>query len=431
MEKKNMLYLKRLLPCLVFFLFFSGFAVQNVEGQTIALHPIHSDDEEIAEISFDILAAELYRFPAGYLVYSIDLRDCPPDVPAGGFPANVCPSPSLTRGAPYAITGEVFNDPDFPGSFRLRLYLWEMGGNRLLVHDELTARDRESGEKQMRHLLAWLLSWIGSEEPLTIVEYMVIDRPVRAEEPVRTEVVAVPVEPIPILPSAPEWDPNLWYYKGPKRLRGQTTPFDDPAKWVYLGPEREKWLYMGLRVGGGSSQWYNDQNQAYGFSNQSVTNFWTANASMQMSLHLMRHLDIQTEANLCTDFGYLKDVTSGTVKDDKIYFNYYLTVPVLLKLTFRGSHLKTGIFAGAYWYLPLWEINNEKLGDYFKYEPDMPGLTAGMSLGWKTGPGFLFLDGRIDNDGRWFSGKRNVYYYRNIFKLNIGYEIGFFDKKVK
>ena len=59
----------------------------------------------------------------------------------------------------------------------------------------------------------------------------------------------------------------------------------------------------------------------------------------------------------------------------------------------------------------------------------MPGYTFGMSVGWKVGPGFLFLDGRFEYDGLWYNYGRDPVYYRNAFRLGVGYEWGILEKR--
>jgi len=433
-----------------------GFLVRTVEAETIALHPFQGEDMAMAEIFQSVLVMELYMAPGGYSVYAIDLNNIPPDVPPGGFPAHICPSPSLTQGVPYAITGEVLNDPNFPGSYRLRLYLWEMKNNNLLIFDELTAWDFESCEKQMRYLLAWLLSWIDRKEPagtdrqtagpgrtgeqLRIQEPLGMEEQVSAERPamdcstgVDTTGADSTYRAAESLPQYEEpWDPSRWLFIGGKNSGNEnTTALDNPDQWVYLGPLPEKWLYLGLRGGMGSSQWYYDSNQAYSMRNQDITNFWNANLSLQVSVHILPFLDLQTECNFIADFTQLGDITTGVLKEDKMFTSWSLTIPILAKLSLRGSHLKAGIFGGFYFYIPLFQTNGDRLAGYFDYNPHFPGFTFGMSLGWKLGIGYIFLDGRLDFDGRWFNSDRDLFYYRNMARINVGYEIGFINKKAK
>ena len=407
---------KQLTLCLIFILALAGFHVLAAESQSIALHPVHAKDQETADSFFNILRRELLAFPDAS-VYLINLADRSPDIPAVGFPAYICPSPSLTGDALYAITGEIVEDFHFPGTYRLLLFLWEMRHNRLVIFDQLSIQE----DQEQTHYLSWLLSWIGMAKPGTTAEQMRVERlaMLNIEEAARGT----------FSPNMMEWNPDLWRYRGPRRFRGQTTPSNDPNNWIYTGPDGEKWLYFGIRGGGGSSQWYNNHYQDFGFPNKNITNFWAANVSLQASLHLFRHFAIQTEANLSADIGSLADITTGEVTSQGVFINWSLTVPLLLKLNFSGSHVKAGVFAGAYVYLPLWQMNNENLGDYFNYEPAIPGFTFGVSLGWKAGAGYIFIDGRVEYDGLWFSDVRDQFYYRNLIKFNIGYEVGFFRKR--
>jgi hypothetical protein len=159
--------------------------------------------------------------------------------------------------------------------------------------------------------------------------------------------------------------------------------------------------------------------------NNNVTDFWNANAAIQFSLHLARFFDIQTEANFAADLG---KVSIGG-DEPALFSNFSLTVPLLLKLNFQGGRLKTGLYAGAYYYLPLFQINGEALGAYGEFKPDLPGFTFGASIGWKAGSGYLFVDGRFEYDGLWYNYGRDPVYFRNSFKANIGYEWGLGNKK--
>ena len=430
----KMRYLKKMFLCLLFTVFLAGFSITSAQGQSIALHPFQGNNRVIAEVFFDVLISELYAAPVAYSIYYIDLEDLPPDVPAGGFPAHVCPSPSLTKGASYAITGEINDDPYFSGSYRLRLYLWEMSENHLLTYDELTARDRGSCQEQMSYLLPWILSWIGKEKTdgmdVVEIEPYTAPEPPRIEEPAKNENLVRVAEAQPLPQIQPAWDPSRWLYIGPKGSEAKAgTPADNTDQWVYLGPETEKWLYLGVRGGMGTSQWYFDPSLTASYGNQDITSFSNANLSLQLSLHVLRFFDIQTETSFNADFGSLANVTSGSLKQEGLFVNWSLTVPLLVKLNLRGSHLRAGIFGGVYLYLPLWQTNSDKLGVYFDYKPDLPGIVLGMSLGWKLGPGSLFLDSRFEYDGRWFSSHKDQFYYRNMVKFNIGYEMGFIQKK--
>jgi len=88
----------------------------------------------------------------------IDMTNLPNDVPEGGFPPFICPSPSLIKTNPYALTGEVTRTDS--GSLSLRLYLWEMANTRLVFTSTLTARNMSEYRLLLPGLLEKLFSQI-------------------------------------------------------------------------------------------------------------------------------------------------------------------------------------------------------------------------------------------------------------------------------
>ena len=364
-------------------------------GETIAVHPMWgaTDEEQyIAPFLQSIVISLLPGFPVPgtfnpWNVYIIDLEnDLPADVPEGGFPPYICPSPSLTNGAEYAITGEVNIDQDNYG-FYLRMYLWRMEDNRLLVSDQMWAYDMESFEQGARGFLRYLLSQI----------------------PVETE----PAEE------------NLYVYPVPR-------PEDEEGEEISRPPppyeeEPQKWLWLGLSLGGGSSTWFHASAATDNLpaGNHYASLLFNANVAFRVTAHLLRFLDVQTEANVAVDFArYSEFLHSG---GDDIVFRWYMTVPLLVKLNLTAGRVRAGVFAGPYVYIPLALQSKAAVDSRFEYEPDFPGFTFGTTIGWKLGPGNIFLDARFNYDGRW-DDIWDIVYLRNTIKVNIGYEMGFFKK---
>ena len=191
-------------------LFITHFSLQipGLEAQeVIAMHPFRatSEAENMSNLFFQRLRQELPTVSDGdYRDFLIDLTRLPADVPEGGFPPWICPSPSITADSAFALTGEASPDEDFPGSFRIRVYLWRMEGARLLGSDETTVATLED-LNTLPYFLDWILSWI--------------------EDGFEPTVVYTEAEPI----------------------------------IVYAGtPYEHKWLYLGLRGGGGYSRWTYD-----------------------------------------------------------------------------------------------------------------------------------------------------------------------------
>jgi hypothetical protein len=300
----------------------------------------------------------------------------------------------------------VATDPEYFGSYRMRLYLWRMEDAKLLIMDELTAPDVAACEEYLPMLLDIMMP--AALEAANLAEAY---KEGNGNDGINGSNGSTGRG------TTPYWDPARWVYTGAAANTQRSNPVDMPDEWIYIGPEPQKWLYLGARGGGGYSQWYN--NPDYNPS-KSISDYWSANIAAQLSVHIFRFFDIQTEANFALDVGSYGVGSSGKAT----FSSLSLTVPLLLKLNLQGSHLKTDIYAGPHIYIPLAQENE---GDFGKFEPKVPGITVGASVGWKLGPGYLFLDGRFEYDSRW-SEKAPVY-YRNSFKANVGYEWGLLQKK--
>jgi hypothetical protein len=353
--------------CFVFFILF--FTLPSaLTAQTIALHPLKGDSADIDMRYFNEILKALSEFPGTYIPYPINLEDDETvDVSSGGLPAYICPQPTLTKDAPYAITGELIEMYD--SFYTIRLYLWDMGSRVVLISDELIVDADEAETKYLPQLLAWMLSWIDREKletPEVIVE------PEAIEEP-------------------------------------------------------EYWLNLGVRVGGGDSTWHfnvfdNNLKREY------VTHFLSGNFSLQGSVNLLSWLAIQAEVNLCVDLSQ----PWNTDKAEGTFSSTYLTIPILFKFNWRSGNLKASIFPGMYLYLPLSKKTSGNMGDRFEYKPNPPGFVFGGNIGWKLGPGFLFVDARFEYDGLfWTPAPADSTFYRNMVRLSIGYEMGLLKKNEK
>jgi hypothetical protein len=203
----------------------------------------------------------------------------------------------------------------------------------------------------------------------------------------------------------------------------------------------EKWLWLGLRAGT-SLRLYNRsaEFEDWNIENE-VSNFLNVNAAFQASLHVLPWLDVQAEVNFTTDSApYTEKVTIT-----KFPFNSQsLMFPLLARFNFRSNDFSVGALAGAYFFMPLGQMTNNQMGGAFAYKMDLPiGYMLGFNIGMKAGPGYLFLDARWAADlgtlKRASEGNGSESYFRSgaeLYKrsmvmLNLGYEIGFFNKKPK
>ena len=356
---------------LVFFLCLFPFDIESQD--LIALHPFRgqAQDAEITRLFFDRMETEIANVSGGnYRTFRIDLDNLPPDVPPGGFPPWISPSPSITRDAAYAVTGEAAPDLDFEGGTRIRLYLWRLEGARLLGSDEMTLFDPQD-LGTVPSFMTWVLSWIAD------------DTVIYAEG----GVIYVPSEPEIIYYNPNAYEPN--------------------------------WLYLGLRGGGGYSRWTYDLRDTSRTSE--VSSFMSLNFAFQAAFYFTNFFGIQTEAQINYDF---------TTNSNHGEFNTFgLTLPLLGKLVLRGERVKAALFAGISLYLPLSHTGDSESHAYFNYTPDFPGFVFGLTAGWRIGPGNIIIDGRLEYDLHWSNPILNQINYRTSTRFSIGYEIGFLPKQ--
>ena len=365
---------------------FSFAAAQDL----IAMHPYHGPEEadEISALFFNMSVREVPRIGDNkYASFAIDLDNLPPDVPEGGFPPWICPMPSITGDAGYAITGEVAPDPDWPGAFRVRLYLWKMEGTRMLGSDEMTV----AGPEDLGILplfLQWILSWID-------------------EDKLMEEMLA--------------------------RLRAELLLAEQPSVMNFLGqtvvmlaeqaPPEPHWLYVGLRGGGGYSRLsYIDNTNDPEYHPGPLT-FNSINFAVQVSTRLARYFELQTELNFMWDFG--QDGISDT---DERYTSMNMHIPLIAKFVLQSNRLKAAAYGGFYLHVPMYQSGNDIAVKEYEYSGDFPGFVFGMSIGWKWGRGNLFLDGRYEYDALMYNSTNRGVSTRNGIRVNIGYELGFFQK---
>ncbi|MDR2435394.1 MAG: PorT family protein [Treponema sp.] len=352
----------------------------------VALVPFWGENKaliaQLGELLYLLLENEgLYRPEA------VDMVNLPEDVPEGGFPPYVCPSPSLTKTAPYAVTGELVFD-DESSLYHLRLYLWEMAGTRLVFTDESTGRDRGEFEMYLPSLLEWLFSWLEQ----------------------------------------------------PREMAGEWYEYSDPLAQSESGsslPE-EKWLYLGLRVGPSVRLYSRDT--AEPFAENNIYSFLNITAGVQATFQFLPFLAVQAEFLFTNDYAPYSAVNpvintntnTGTMRAGPDPFSSYsLMFPLALRYTYRQGRLFAGALAGIYFSLPLGDMENKTFGGNFGYSMNPPlGYTVGINVGTKLGPGSLFLDLRWAADiGETQKNSGEDIYKRSMVTIAIGYELGFFTKK--
>jgi hypothetical protein len=345
----------------------------------IALVPLWGVDSDIVAEFGEVLRDNLER-GGTYRPVPVDMERLPADVPPGGFPPYVCPSPSLTGQAPYSITGEVVQDES--DAYHLRLYLWEMANARLAYTDEITVRDREECERFLPPSLEWLLSHLP-------------------EPPWKPAAPA----PVPVTEDSGLRLPVPDYYR----------------------------LYLGMKVGS-AFRFYSRPPDSV-FLEDDVAYFFNISAGFQFAWYFLPFLGLQAEVEFTSDHAPFRTVNKNKTDSLSAYnapfTSYSLSFPLLLKYSFRRNAFVISALAGGYLFVPLGDMRNEALvpdsGGLFNYGMEPPiGYIAGIDLGTKIGPGNLFLDLRWAQDlGMIRAVSGETVYKRGMFSIAIGYELGF------
>jgi len=359
---------------------------QSNRAQSVALVPFWgAEDQFIVEFG-----EELYKGVnnlEGYRSVVIDMTNLPDDVPDGGFPPYICPSPSLIKSNPIAITGEITPDPDDDEYMHLRLYLWEMADTRLVFSDELTGYDRDEVAMGLPGMLEWLFSWLK---------------------------------------------------RGGRGSGGDGSEGDSSnlygGKNVFITTAMPlQWIYVGARFGGAfrmlnAPKWDGIPDPDPRYVQNRIE---TINAAASISsaifpetIPFFSRFVVQLEAVFNYDL-------QGPVLDPVL--GYY--VPATMTLTptamikyqaYRYSNILFTLFGGVY--TPI-NFSTDKIA----YGSLIPiGWTAGMTFGGKLDPvpGIFFIDVRYSSDEfNTFVLKDDEAYRRKAVTISVGYEFGFITKK--
>lgn len=357
----------------VMFIFLSPSLFADVADRRVALVPFWGENNEIIAQ----FGEELY-IALSETIFSpewVDMDNLPPSFPPGGLPPHMNPGPMLARDAPFAITGHVsFNSTT--KQWHLRLYLWLVPEDRILLTDELVAFDREAVHMILPFMLRWLFSRVPTERP---------------PEP-------LPPPPTPIPPSLPP----------PIPLPPPPTP--EPPFLVYVGLQVAGNMQMFVPIWGTEDNNINLENASAAVSfNFQLLNLSTFNLSPRYFLGL------QLEGIVLSDFTYEE--------------TFSLMLPALLRFTARRDRSFFSLLGGAYLFLPLVEGHSvqfghetERIGPFAGW-----GYTAGLIWGRRIGPGYLNTGLRWSSD--MFSSRRmdtRDFYNRRMITISIGYEMGVF-----
>ena len=389
---------KPLISILFLFLPLIVFA-QSGRTQSVALIPFWGDDEQFIQEFGEVLYDAVGNLQ-GYRPVLIDMNNLPDDVPEGGFPPYICPSPSLTKTNPIALTGEMTRDPDDDELWSLRLYLWEMEETRLVFSDKLDAYDREEAEANMPSLVDWLFQWLkkgGSGEGENI-------------------------------------DLSDLYGQG-KHVFITTAM---PLHWIYIGGRAGWTPRMQRSPDVLDKEGWEDPDKIYEYNgNDSFSAALSVTLALfPESVPLFSRLNLQLEGI----YNYDHDIGNNINYKRKPITVMTVTPTLLLKTQLiRHGDMLLSSFLGGY--------TTFFLNDYIGFTPlksfPVPfplGGTAGLSFGAKLGtaPGLFFIDARFSMDFYHTVVKKDEGYYgwvidegynRWAVTLSIGYEYGLIRKR--
>jgi len=359
------------LPLIVF--------AQSNRTQSVALVPFWGPIDNMFDPMIDEFGEELYKGVnemQGYRSVVIDMNNLPDDVPEGGFPPYICPSPSLIKTNPIAITGEMTQDPDDYEYWHLRLYLWEMADTRLVFSDEMGAYDREELAGGLPGMLDWLFSWLK--------------RGGRGSGGDGDE----------------NWD--LLNAGGGRQVFITTAM---PLQWIYAGA-RFGWNAVNLN---NPPSWKAPDNR------HTATDYRSINAALSGSIAFFPE-SVPFFSRFCFQLEGIFTYDIGAVETISI-----MPVGLIKCQVYRQGNMLLSLFGGGYLLFPL--DKEEKVA--YSLKPPV-GITAGLSFGGKLDPlpGIFSIDLRLSMDlFDTYVRMDDEGYRRFAITLSVGYEFGFITKK--
>jgi hypothetical protein len=211
------------------------------------------------------------------------------------------------------------------------------------------------------------------------------------------------------------------------------------------GDPLNRWLYVGMR-GGGSFRFYTLPELTRDYS--STVPDLSPEASFHFAFRFLPFMSVQAEAVITHDRARFRgpEYHRSSVTGESWFIFYVdtyrstsLLFPLTVKFPLVFDPYIISPFGGAYYALPLGKatlnsnIATRKTGEFDYDLTGRFGLTAGVDLGIRLGPGVLFLDARYSGDlGETYIEveERNIVgYRRGMLSFSIGYEMALLDKK--
>jgi hypothetical protein len=190
----------------------------------------------------------------------------------------------------------------------------------------------------------------------------------------------------------------------------------------------EKVLYLGLRAGFLANffsvrktvNYEAGQSQAFGFE-----------GALVMELRPFRFFSFQGEVIFAVDaFNAGKQIVRNnqSIYSSENFTTFSLAFPLLIKLPLKMGDFTLSFYGGAYYVLTL-GTGGEEESQSMKMAPPV-GLTLGVDLGFRAGPGEFFIDLRYGADlgATRIGDGGGVSYTRQRGGVSVGYKIGFWNR---
>jgi hypothetical protein len=215
---------------------------------------------------------------------------------------------------------------------------------------------------------------------------------------------------------------------------GAEEPEDPAALSAVKKGLNTEWLYLGLRTGP-SLRFYTPSDDTSHTGNDTLS--VALDMALQVNLQVLSFLSIQTEAVFTWDNASLWAYTGTVAAYDryaKDYTAFSFQFPLMVKFNFYPGKFRLSPFVGAYYLLPLGQLeasvslDNDKESLSYKLSPSM-GFLGGLSGAMKLGPGLLIADLRYAADLGDFEVDDTKIFRRSMVSFTVGYELGFFTKQ--
>jgi hypothetical protein len=338
----------------------------------------------------------------------------PPDKP---------PGPLYLGNSRYALTGEYHTNAGEELG-HLQLWLWNSrDGSLVLYTDAWNVLDRIEALSYTTYMVAWIFARLPEEQSSRSI------------------------------PAAGAADAGVANGAANGRANGAANGrADDTPDPQYETPQETPKdplnyrLYAGLR-GGGSFRLYTLPELTRDYYSD-IPDF-SYEASLQVAFRFLPFMGIQAEAVFTQDRARFRGLEYHPSPDENslllLYTDSYrsisLSFPVTIKVPLVFAPYIVSPFGGVYWTMPLGKMtvsSNNAGRETGEFDYDLTGrlgITAGVDLGVRLGPGILFLEARYSGDlGETFvrtNEESMTSYKRVMVSFSIGYELALLNRRQK